>query len=501
MRCDLLRGTTLYYTRETKVGIFVLAAVAVLVFMGFYLGVYRFDTGRYISHTLYFKDITGLVKKAEVKIAGVKVGWVDDLSLCNHEGVCVRADLMIDKTYPLHEDAHGVVRQEGLIGPIYLELFQGAPSLPLLTPEVSRGNIQAEQISMEALMRSLHDVAVEMKEIAQAVKASIGVHEQTNQISLAVNGVNQVVDQLQNMVLPVFTESVQTVAKVIDRDFDRFATRVEQTADTLDAASEKMLKGFDEVNTIARDINQGKGFVGSMMHDKAVFNNLCTTTKFLSNTCEKVSNLVFVFDGHIEQMFERASFSCFKNAKGIFNAWIFPRPDYFYLIGVTSSQQGYVTRTLTFPDFVDNCLNQICKADELPEWAKYQYIYNREKQLLKRNAFKIDLQFGKMYKNVALRAGLIEGTAGFAVDLFLRYDARNSVMSTLKMYDFRGQNRLYDERPHLKWINRIFLFDTVYVAFGLDDFVSKCNRTAFLGAGFRFGDSCLENFLPYNDCS
>lgn len=496
MRCDLLQGTTLHYTRETKVGIFVLAAVAVLVFMGLYLGVYRFDTGKYVPHALYFKDITGLVKKAEVKIAGVKVGWVEDLSLSDHDGLCVRADLMIDKSYQLYEDAYGAVRQEGLIGPIYLELFPGASSLPPLTHEISRGKIQAEQVSMEVLMRSLHDVALEMKEIAQAVKVSIGAHEQTNQISQAVTGVNRVVDQLQNSVLPAFTESVQTVAKVIDRDFGRFATRVEQTADTLDAASDNMLKGFDEVNTIARDINQGRGFLGNMMQDQCVYNNLRTTTQFLSDTCDKFSNLGFVFDGHIEQMFERASFSCFKNAKGIFNAWIFPRPDYFYVVGVTSSQQGYVTRTLTFPNYVDDCLNEICKAEELPEWAKYQYIYNRERQTLKRNAFKIDLQFGKMYKNVALRAGLIEGTAGFALDIFVRYNERNGLMSTFKLYDFRGQNRLYDERPHAKWINRIFLFDTVYVAFGLDDFVSKCNKTVFLGVGFRFGDGDAKYFLP-----
>jgi hypothetical protein len=40
------------------------------------------------------------------------------------------------------------------------------------------------------------------------------------------------------------------------------------------------------------------------------------------------------------------------------------------------------------------------------------------------------------------------------------------------------------------------LFDTVYIAFGLDDFVSKCNKAVFLGAGFRFGDADIKYFLP-----
>lgn len=465
--------------------------------MGLYLGVYRFDSGRYVPQVLYFKDITGLVKKAEVKIAGVTVGWVEDLSLCDHEELCVRADLMIDKNYQLYENASGAVRQEGLIGPVYLEIYPGASSLPPLTHDISRSRVQAEQVSMEGLMKSLHEVALEMKEIAQAVKSSIGAQNQTNQIAQVVSGINSVVDQLQHAVLPAVTESVQNVAQVIDRDFGRFATRIEQTADTLDAASDTMLKGFEEVNIIARDINQGKGFVGNMMQDQSLYTNLNRTSQFLSDTCDLFCGFKFIYDGHIENMFERASFSCFKNAKGVFNAWIFPQPDYFYVVGVTSSQQGYVKRTLTFPMYVNDCLNEICPSDDLPEWARYQYIYNREKQKIKRNAFKVDLQFGKLYKNVALRAGLIEGTAGGAMDVFMPYKDRHALMSSFMIYDFRGQNRLGDERPHLKWINRIFLFDSVYVTFGLDDFASRCNKSVFMGVGFRFGDADLSYFMTH----
>jgi len=220
------------------------------------------------------------------------------------------------------------------------------------------------------------------------------------------------------------------------------------------------------------------------------------TTDNIAHAFRKFNDLYFTYDGHVENMFERASFSCFKNAKGIFNVRIYPREDYFYLVGVTTSQQGYIRRTTTLQDYTDDCLNEICPDSDLPEWAKYQYIYNRNLQRIKRNAFKVDLQFGKLFKNVAVRAGLIEGTGGFAVDLFLPFGQRHGVISTFKMYDFRGQNRIDDERPHLKWINRIFLFDHIYLAAGFDDFVSRCDKSFFLGAGFRFGDADIRYFVP-----
>lgn len=440
----------MHYTRETKVGIFVVAALAVLIFMGGYLGVYRFNTGKYVSHVFYFKDVTGLIKKSEVKMAGVKVGWVEQISLAENNGLCVRVDVMIDKEYTLYENASGLIRQEGLIGPVYLELFPGSSYLPKFTHESSMEHVHPEQTSMESVMRTLQDVALDMKDVARAVKGALSDTDLKNPIGQAVNVANRTLEQIHTQVLPAFTEGIEKVANFMDRDFTKIGPQIGRAA------------------------------------------------QFAADLCDACSHLYFVYDGHIEDMFERASFSCFRNSKGIFNVRVFPTSDYFYLFGVTASQQGYITRTLTFPDYVDGCLNEICKADELPEWARYQYIYNREQQVIKRNAFKVDLQFGKVFNRIMVRAGLIEGTAGFAVDVFLPYKERNGLISTFKMYDFRGQNRLFDERPHLKWINRIFIFNTIYIAFGFDDFVSKCNKSIFLGVGFRFGDEYMNCFFPKN---
>ncbi len=486
----------MHYTRETKVGIFVLAALAVFIFMGFFIGSFRFDRHKYHHYRLYFNDISGLLSKAEVKIAGVKVGWVEDINLVERGNMCAQADVCIDKAYCLYANAYGVVRQEGLLGPAYLEVIPGDPSLCSLATgdEIARSN--ASLASTDELMRAFKQVTDDMQAISGAIKQALGGDDGVNEVADLVNKFKEAVRQIDGKVLPAITESVDTIAQVVDRDFGRFATRVEQTAQNLDTASEQMLEGFAQVREIAADINEGKGVIGQLMHNDDIYHAVRYTTDNIANAFRKFNELYFTYDGHVENMFERASFSCFKNAKGIFNVRIYPREDYFYLVGVTTSQQGYIRRTTTLQDYTDDCLNEICPDSDLPEWAKYQYIYNRNLQRIKRNAFKVDLQFGKLFKNVAVRAGLIEGTGGFAVDLFLPFGKRHGVISTFKMYDFRGQNRIDDERPHLKWINRIFLFDHIYLAAGFDDFVSRCDKSFFLGAGFRFGDADIRYFVP-----
>ena len=68
---------------ETKVGIFVILAVGVFMFMTLGIGALRLSSSGYSPYTVSFDDVSGLSKKAEVKIAGVKVGWVESIELTN----------------------------------------------------------------------------------------------------------------------------------------------------------------------------------------------------------------------------------------------------------------------------------------------------------------------------------------------------------------------------------------------------------------------------------
>src|SRR5262245_42804009 len=100
--------------------------------MGFQIGAFRFDRAYYNRYVLYFKDISGLSRKADVKIAGVKVGWVEDIQLLTDGLMQAQADVMILRDYALYADAYAIVRQDGLLGPKYIEIVPGDPYLQKL---------------------------------------------------------------------------------------------------------------------------------------------------------------------------------------------------------------------------------------------------------------------------------------------------------------------------------------------------------------------------------
>ena len=102
----------------------------------------------------------------------------------------------------------------------------------------------------------------------------------------------------------------------------------------------------------------------------------------------------------------------------------------------------------------------------------------------------------KVYKDLAFRFGLFESTGGIGVDYDVPFkNDKFRWVTTLEAYDFYGDDRIGDERPHLKWMNNMFFFKNFYVNFGADDFISEHNANAFFGFGMRFTDDDMKHVM------
>ncbi|MBT5346154.1 hypothetical protein HOK96_03860, partial [bacterium] len=90
-----------------------------------------------------------------------------------------------------------------------------------------------------------------------------------------------------------------------------------------------------------------------------------------------------------------------------------------------------------------------------------------------------------------------ESTGGIGVDWEVPFKSDNiRWVTSLEAFDWYGTQRLDDRRPHLKWINRVYLFRNIYMTMGAEDFASKFNKNGFFGLGIRFGDDNLKYILP-----
>ena len=514
---------------ETRVGIFVILALAVFAYMGFHIGAFRFDRGQYAQYTLFFKDVSGLSRKADVKIAGVKVGWVDAVTLVPDGETQAEVSVMISKDFALYSDAYAMVRQDGLLGPKFVEIIPGDPLLRKLQSGDPLSKPSTEPVSIDELLQQFKRIATNVDEVTKSFKDVLGGAEGKEQLQAIVDNVqttaerlssvsdvldraiNRNEDHLDNFVQigTTLQTNLEKVSNVFDRDFNRVATKFETMASSFEDASLQARDGLRSVSSVAEKIDEGKGLLGKLVNEDETYRDLKLSIEGFKNYLTKIDRMQIVFDTHFESMIRKAEGYQWEDSKGFFGMRIYPREDYFYLLQIATSEKGYIKRKYVEKDYFDSKGKEISTEQiqdrpfnqqdtlNLDDLTRLAFVQDFRKTTVNRDSFKVDLQFGKIYKDIAFRFGLFEGTAGVGVDVDIPFGTdKFRWVTTLDMYDFNGRNRLIeDRRPHFKWLNKIFIFRNLYTTFGADDFASKRNASVFFGAGLRFGDDDIKYFL------
>ncbi len=520
---------------ETRVGIFVLIALGIFAYMGFKIGAFRFDYAKYNDYTVYFKDISGLSRKADVKIAGVKVGWVDDVKLIpgtHEEDMRAEAKLMVLKQYALYSNAYPVVRQDGLLGPKFIEIIPGDPLLQKVPEGGTLSRPSVEPVNIDQVLQRVKGIADDVGDVAQSFQEAVGtpggreqlrsifenlenttqklssfadvversaVRNEDNIDALMEIGthVRELSQTLQDSVLPSVRDSIDKISSVFDRDFGRVATSIENATKSLDEASVQARDGLRSISSVAVKIDEGQGLLGKLVNEDETYRDLKVAIQGFKNYLTKVDRLQVVFDSHFESMYRRAENYDHKDSKGYFDVRIYPNEDHFYLLQVATSEKGWINRFEERRNYQTNEGKEIdTSLLDLTDKQRLQFVERAQIAVLSRNTLKFGLQFGKIFGDVALRFGLFEGSAGTAIDFDIPFRNDNfRWVTSLEMFDTRGWNRINDKRPHVKWLNKMYLFRSIYMTFGADDFISRHNANAFFGAGVRFGDDDVKYFL------
>ena len=115
--------------KENKLEVIV-GAVVLAVAIGFVVFLYQ-STGLSVSNSKHyelkadFRSADGIHVGTDVRLAGVKVGTVSDLSL-NVETYRAEAELAIENAVDIPEDSALTVSSEGLLGGNFIEIIPGA---------------------------------------------------------------------------------------------------------------------------------------------------------------------------------------------------------------------------------------------------------------------------------------------------------------------------------------------------------------------------------------
>jgi len=501
---------------ETRVGLFILTAIGIFFYLSINIRALRLDKDQFNTFRTYFDDTNGLAVKAPVKIAGVEVGWVDKIRLL--EDGKAEVGMCVNKNIRLAKNAHAMIHQDGLIGTKNLEIDPGDPSTGFLLPGSVLAMPGRAPSSVGELLDQFRDIATTIQDITSSFKTVFASRRGEENMRLALNSVTQATDRIadfaevlqrtmnnneQNLntiiddvkgslaelriTIPSIKDNIAQVTGAVNEGVGKFG----EASDTINDAAIQGRETLREAGEVVEKINKGKGLIGKLINEEETYTDIKKTIKGFKDYVQKTQSVMLTMDMHSESMLRR------EDAKGYFELRLRPSSDYFYLFQLVGDQRGSWLRTTEYLTRRDHEGN-IMRAGDLnvPLDSKIWLADRIDRILQTKYDILFGLQFGKRFDRLAFRVGLFESTFGAALDFYVPLPSdKVHWITSIEAWDFRGTKRLTDTRPHIKWLNKVFLMKNIYTAFGIDDIYSKRDSNPFIGAGLRFNDDDFKYFL------
>ena len=140
-----------HFSPESKVGLFVLAGLAILMISILMLGDIHFRPQNYIH--VIFRNVEGIAEKSPVKISGVEIGSVKKVELADDHAMLT---LALRKDVRLYKNAHVRIRSTGIIGTKFIALEPGRiqPDTPEEDQRLHSGDtlLGEDSLSLDELM-------------------------------------------------------------------------------------------------------------------------------------------------------------------------------------------------------------------------------------------------------------------------------------------------------------------------------------------------------------
>ena len=309
-------------TLETKLGVFFALTLIVAVIILEMVGVADFFKSGY-KVTADFKSVQELKKGDLVKMAGVEIGRVDDITLANEK---VRVTMKIKKIdAELKTDSKATIKFTGLLGQNFVAVDFGSTAAPRA---VEGSNLSsAEQPDLSAIMAKLDSVAGDIGGLTKSFSpdnlaplfgpitdfmknnsTNLGeilanTRAVTEQVANGKGTVGRLLydDTLYNTALSAVsglqagtTELKSTVleARAMMTNANLIVSQINAGQGTLGklAKDETLYREFTLAMTNAREIlekvNKGQGTIGKIVNDESLYKNVKVSLQKLDKATE-----------------------------------------------------------------------------------------------------------------------------------------------------------------------------------------------------------------------
>lgn len=272
--------------KEVKIGI-----CALLIFLGTWAGI-RFLSGADIfgrtnTYYVYYSDANGLQTASNVVVRGVKVGQVSSVEISPEDPNQVVVSLAILKDYTIPVDSKAKIFSAGLMGGQAIELVLGTSTESLksgdtISPEVEAG-------MFDAIASQFGDVKTKLFEMIDNINTTLLtlntlVDSNNANISSTIAHLNGVLADLEKSKIVENIDSFTGTLKNNGQKIDNIVTSVDNLTTSLDSQQlgVKLASSVENLNALLTKLNENNGTVGSLLNDKALYDNLTSASDNLS---------------------------------------------------------------------------------------------------------------------------------------------------------------------------------------------------------------------------
>jgi phospholipid/cholesterol/gamma-HCH transport system substrate-binding protein len=242
---------------EIKVGMLVLVGVIILLYMSIRVEKFGFLREEEYDLVVTVDDASGLDNRTPVYIAGVQVGYIKKIAL---DGYRARAQLSVKKGVNIPRDSKIAIKSQGLLGDKYLEIMPGGEKRYLAQGDRISGVVTTP--GFDQLFARIDGAAKDFSETMGQFKEVIGDKEKVN--------IQKTLDNME-----VATADFKELLEVNKEDVNRVVSNATNISDKLE--------------TIVNGVAQGKGTLGLLVKDEALYNDAKATVASLKTISDDVA--------------------------------------------------------------------------------------------------------------------------------------------------------------------------------------------------------------------
>ncbi len=265
---------------EAKVGIFVLLGIILLFYMTFKISGHKRAAGEGEKYTVKFNDVSGLVEKGKVEIAGVSAGWVDKIELAP-DGKA-ELTIIINKNITLREDASAYIKTYGFMGEKYVAIYPGKSDKVLQSGGVIKYAYNEQSIAEVA--NKISEAADEFKGFMKKLNEDFSGKNGKNKLSSILDNFEKFSKDLEELM----SNNKNKLQKIVD-NVDKFSGNLSKSSNEFDKLFLKLDSTFTNLSKVSEKIAKGKGTIGKLIQDDTLYNNLEKTFSNLNEISEKIN--------------------------------------------------------------------------------------------------------------------------------------------------------------------------------------------------------------------